>query len=281
MYNKTMNEINSITMISDSNQYKYLLTNLILIYEQLGTVIKFNLIFYMLTDSEKKICKDFLKFNSISNVNIIFLDESIPVLKSKIDHITDTTSVRLFLPSILEDTISTLYIDNDIVVIGDISKVYNFFEKDKAYARRWSNKHNWSINFRKKFDGANTQNDYYNAGVIHLPLEIMRNNDFEKNAINFYKSKKDIMKFMDQDVLNALLKINNLPWKWNIARNTWMKDYKLKAFFTRLKIYHFLSLNKQWNENFIEKAGALSRKEFKKMQKPKKIWIDKFNELWV
>jgi lipopolysaccharide biosynthesis glycosyltransferase len=58
---------------------------------------------------------------------------------------------------------------------------------------------------------------YFNAGVLLLDLEMLRQSAFEEAAITFAATEPERVQLNDQDILNILLarNVSYLPLKWN------------------------------------------------------------------
>lgn len=272
-YDQTTN----VTFISDKNQMLYSITNAHMIFSQFTSdksKLKINLI---LSDidacDQRNIVEIINKLGIDKSVNLIFIKSSdFFKMNSKIKHITNTTNIRLFLSSILKDTNRTIYLDNDTVVSGSIDQAYRFFEKEKNYGRRWDELSPWVSYANSKKWVKN--HSYFNAGVLHLNLDMIRKNNLEKKFIKFYRKNRFLIKYADQDILNSCLDIQDMPWFFNIARDSWPKTYEWLEDKIDLKIYHFLSNNKQWDNDVKskKKTGDLSDNEIKNMEPYKKIW---------
>ncbi len=272
-----INQEMNICFISDKNQYIYSITNAFIILNQvnLNKKIKIYLIFFDLNTKQQNIAKkiiDEMKLNS--KIELLFiLEDEFPQMESKISHITKATNIRLFLPNILLNVDNILYLDNDTFVKGDISSIFSIFEKDKSYARRWNQNSSWVKQMKKKNFLKNKY--YYNVGIIHLPLKKMREENFTQKAISFYEKNKNKIKYADQDILNSLLEINDMPWFLNIAREKWPKLFKWMEMELNVKIYHFISENKQWNKEFeilSKETGSLTKEEINKLLPYKEEW---------
>lgn len=274
----------NITFITDSNQYKYVVTNAVLILDQTNDKELFiNIILNNLSNHELDKIKSVILKNKIEKRIFlhIYNDELPRNFKSRIKHISLSTYVRIFLPDILTNVDRTLYLDNDTVVIGDVCDAFNFFDPTKAYGRPWNQNSSWVKKMRNK--NLLGESLYVNAGVMHLPLSEMRKNNFIFKALEFYKKNGNFIKFADQDILNSVFdKIYALPWFLNIARDNWPKNHDEYSKNTKLKIYHFLSVDKQWStdKKLFEIRGRLSTKEREQMLPAKEKWLKTHNSIW-
>lgn len=268
-----INEHN-IVFIADENQCFYSLVNIRLVMDGYKSSKPIN--FYLILNkiSSKDITKIHLiskELNIHSNLNLVILDE-VNLLTSNLKHVTNTANAKLFLHDTLNNLDRILYLDNDTVVTGCISEAFNHLEKYKNYARRWNPKSLWPrrLRWRKLIE-----DDYFNSGVMLLSLEQLRQNWNYVDDLELLES----LKFVDQDLLNIMLNFQKMDWKLNICRNKWPKDKQQDL--PTLKIFHFLSEDKQWSNkkpSFYTK-GRLSKKEKKSMEKPKALWEMTYNKI--
>ncbi len=280
------NKLPTVTMISDENQFKYSITNAKSLIDQCKRKdeLRINLIFSDIEDSKEEIERKLKEMGIYENVKLYFVSkENFLVDYSKLKHVSWATNIRLYLPYILNEE-STYYIDNDIVHNGDISELLLYFEKDKAYARRWSDQTDYLISLNKyKKENINIF-AYYNAGAIHLPLQKMRDTDFISKFEAFAIENKENIKFADQDILNSTIEIIDGPWKMNICREKWPKYHKEISNNINYEAYHFLSRLKQWDvftpHSYIEESGDLSLTELLEISPNRNAWVKKHNEIW-
>ena len=124
----------------------------------------------------------------------------------------------MFIPSLFPNIDKALYLDCDILLKDDISRLYDtklgnnligaihdsFVDTNKALGQYV--KHRIGVKAKK----------YFNAGVILMNLKEMRKFDFKDKFINLLSSVKfDVAQ--DQDYLNALCKgrVKFIEEKWN------------------------------------------------------------------
>ena len=122
------------------------------------------------------------------------------------------TYLRLFIPSLLpEDVEKILYIDSDTLILSDLDSLYNTDMSNYALAAIEDVDN-------KDFLKLSPENPYFNAGVILFNLSFLRKINFTIKAIDFISANKNLLKYYDQDVLNALLgnKALLIPLKWNM-----------------------------------------------------------------
>jgi len=103
---------------------------------------------------------------------------------SNISHITDITSARIFFTEILIDKDSCLYLDNDLLISGDINKLTEQYTCNSelhmaekgASIMKLPTKHQQILK-EALLLFENSRTSYYNAGVIMFNLKLMRKNN--------------------------------------------------------------------------------------------------------
>lgn len=277
----------NIAFVSDENQAYFALTNALMIEKQTNSNLKIFLILFDIPPNVRIEIEKIIKKLALSLIECIFVEsESFDLGFSKIEHITNITNARLYLSSILTDVDNVLYLDNDTVVVGDVVEVFDKLEKEYSYGRPWNQRNYWIKKLKKN---KLFKNDIYvNAGVLYLNLKNIRKFRIEDQMSIFLKERNHILKYADQDVLNCNINFHPLPWKWNIARNKWAKSSKEISKNSSLQIFHFLSINKQWNEDVdkitsISEKGQLNIKELKQLKEPQIVWKKYYEEVnkWI
>lgn len=172
---------------------------------------------------------------------------------------TTPTLYRLVLCNFMEDVDQCLYLDSDLVVLGDLMNLYQMnlqeyyiggvvdcgiqynYKKHEAYAQ---------------ILGIDSMKQYINAGVLLLNLKQMRQDGiseiFMETACNNYT-------YADQDVLNICCSgsIQYIELKYNLFqsfyRSTWLLEgtgylsEELKEANSNPQIIHFAIGDKPWN----------------------------------
>ena len=126
------------------------------------------------------------------------------------------TYARLNLGSILPDLQKCVYLDCDVVVRHDIAELYDRDISD-YYFGAVEEIEEIRI-FRNQDLGMPVDTAYFNAGVLLLNLDAMREHSFYERTLEFLEQHKTSLHFGDQDALNALFygKWMVLPMRWNV-----------------------------------------------------------------
>jgi lipopolysaccharide biosynthesis glycosyltransferase len=168
-------------------------------------------------------------------------------------HVSAETYLRIFCAKVLDPSIDKiLYLDSDIVVVGDIADLWRTDLKDNALG-----------GVRDPFCQAGREDlgipagqFYVNAGVLLINLKVWREQNICEKLVVFIRQKGSELVFWDQDAINAVLfgSVVILPDKWNYY--AWMcKRYwnvrvqsieKTRPRSADIAIVHFMTKDKPW-----------------------------------
>lgn len=170
--------------------------------------------------------KRFLKNFADTSIDIIMytIDNSIfPNLKTS-ERMPIVTYYRLLIPEILYQFEKVIYLDSDIIVLGDINKLFEMELGNKALgAVHEMNKKAmyvslmWGIKPCREL-GIPLKSHYFNAGVLLLNLKKWRDENISKRIFDYFQKYEKYVYFHDQDGLNAVLWNDwaELPPVWNV-----------------------------------------------------------------
>ncbi len=146
-------------------------------------------------------------------------------------HFGESTYYRLFCSSILNQNIhKVLYLDSDMIINGSIKDLWDIDLGNNSVAgvinpltKRLAKR------ITKYLD--KEEDVYINGGVQLINLDFWRNNNVEKKYVDFIKKDSQWIKFVDQDVLNVVLRgtIISLPITYNLQHQFLYKDKYLKS----------------------------------------------------
>lgn len=209
-----------------------------------------------------------------NNVSLRFIDVTYKLKKFNLsteDHISIGSYARLLSPILFSNYSKFVYLDIDTVVLDDIAYLYNIDLKDKIIAA--ARDIGIIAAFRRKdpevlklFEqiGKTSAYDYFNAGVLVIDNDKL-SALFPDTYLIEYASKHKY-RYMDQDVLNGLLKdkILFLSMEWNTLH--YLNGYRKELVDTHApesakieykearkhpKIIHYAGNSKPW-DNFYE-----------------------------
>ena len=157
-------------------------------------------------------------------IDFIDISENVEKIKShfkNIYHFSIVTYYRLFIASLFPQYDKILYLDCDLVVLGDISKLYNTDIGENILGvvsdQYVSNTKEFRL-YAEKAIGVDPDT-YFNAGVLLISLEQFRKNNIEEKFTDLITEYDFDLLDPDQAYLNYLCfgKTVILPNGWNKA----------------------------------------------------------------
>ena len=205
------------------------------------------ILYTTLNDEHKKALKKYERENI--TIDFVDLSEKIGRISNKLytrDYFSMETYYRLFLPDLYPDMKKALYIDADTVLLDDIANLYNIDLGTNLVGAIPDG----SVRATKEFQdyvelvvGLKDYHNYFNAGILLMNLEELRNFRFQVKFMYLL----DTVKFkvaQDQDYLNRLCKgrvtIIDNAWNTMPAANP---DFRSK----NPKLIHFNLSFKPWH----------------------------------
>lgn len=155
-------------------------------------------------------------------IDFVDISEDLKNIKSRfknVYHFSIVTYYRLFIASLFPQYDKVIYLDCDIVVLGDISELYNTALGENIIAAAPEqfvrNTHEFRI-YAEKALGVDPD-VYVNAGVLVISLDEFRKNEIEKKFVDLITVYDFDLLDPDQAYLNYLCrgKIHVLPNGWN------------------------------------------------------------------
>lgn len=216
------------------------------------------------TNVQEEHMKQIKKYES-ENVSIEFVDLSyyIEKVRNKLytrDYYTNTTYFRLFLPELYPQYDKVLYLDSDIIVVGDISELYNTDMGTNLVAAAPDDIIQNSKVFQDYAElvvGVAKYQYYFNAGVLLMNLDELRKFKFQEKFIYLLETVKFSVA-QDQDYLNRLCKgrVKLVSHDWDVMpyvnNETKPEDIKIIHYNFAYKPWHFEDVT--YNEYFWKYA---------------------------
>ncbi|MCK1328785.1 MULTISPECIES: glycosyltransferase family 8 protein [unclassified Bradyrhizobium] len=174
------------------------------------------------------------------------------------DHISRATYARLLIPELFpESAPKVLYLDSDILVLGELAPLWDTDLGDAAVGAVLD-----GLDAQIK-SGTSAVNDiprvehYFNAGVLLINLPKWRERRISERALQ-YLEQNPKSPFSDQDALNVAC---NGAWKkldprWNFIDHYERTDIQCLAPERRPGIVHFATWRKPWNAKALSVNSA-------------------------
>lgn len=258
-----MNEVINILIgcdITYAQFYGVMLTSLFMNNKE----SKFSI--YLLTD-ETWTEKETKKFEEIcikndSSLHIKIVNTNILKYFPKTEHISLPAYYRLQASYLLPNDIhKVLYLDGDIIVLGDIRPLWNLNINGYAFAGAEDMDSVTGECFERL--GYDSKYGYFNAGVSLYNLDYWRENNLGEKLLDIIMTRPEKIKWMDQDAINMLLHKErfNIPLRYNFQVNhlstkywdLYSSDYQktIEEECQQAVIVHFNSPIKPWTYRYL------------------------------
>lgn len=215
-----------------------------------------------ITEIEKEEIRQFVIQN---NSEISFYEISETDLKGLVlpqnRHYTIAIYYRLFFPSLISNHVEKLlYIDTDIVVVGNMAELYD--TDLSAFPAAAVPELNTPVKTHPQL-GIEEEGNYFNSGVLLINIPEWKRQKISEKAIQFVHDNPELLVFPDQDALNAILYKNykKLANRFNIIPFDIPADLPKRHYNSFLKdkviIHYTLSVHKPWKFTSVNKFRYL------------------------
>lgn len=205
----------------DSRYVRYCAVTLVSLFENNpGKEFTIHIITRELAHSEKEVLIQLAaKYNN--HVCYYELDSSLMegfTIRATHNRISLATYYRCFLSGILPADIDRLlYLDCDILVLGDISPLWETPMDDKTAIAAVED---MGCRESQRYDTLQYPQSYsyFNAGMMLINLAYWREHDIARSCLDYYHTYPERIVFNDQDLLNSVLYRNKklLDVRWNM-----------------------------------------------------------------
>ncbi len=198
------NELNVAFCVNNAYTNHLIVTVYSLLKNNSRAKIRIHVLSSDITRDSQEAIRSVVSSNKRASVVFHVIDKSLfSDMTITMDYITVETYYRLIMPEILKDVRKVLYLDADILVVGDISSIFTVLKKD-SLAAGVPDIYLDSDNEYKEVIGLGREEAYINAGVMLYNLELMREENTSHALLE--SAKKLEHKYQDQDALNDVMK---------------------------------------------------------------------------
>lgn len=177
------------------------------------------------------------------------------------------TYYRLFFPFLISESVTKLlYIDTDILVVGDLAEFLKQEHEGYPICAVYDN-----YVMEQPLIGVTGKEKYFNAGVLWIDTDKWRKQRITEQCIDYLLTYPERIKYVDQCALNAILKDNwkRIPEKFNMLTSyipVGIRNRDKKSFLDNVIIIHF-TLQRPWKylnihpfrrvyNKYLSKSGA-------------------------
>jgi lipopolysaccharide biosynthesis glycosyltransferase len=239
-----------IVLASDDNYAQHLTVTLLSLLENSSKKNFYQL--FILDDDISEHTKAIIKKSlaSFQNKSLKFIKFN----KSTLNKIKDSPTkihsfyFRLMLPSVFPKIKKIIYLDSDLLVFDDVSKLFAKKIRQKDYIAGVRILHpNYQRVLESNFR-IDKLEQCINTGVLLLNLEKMRQDNAEKQMLEFLNKNTQRLLAADQDIINVVFntKITPLNIRWNVG-----------SYFFYAKNITYLGISKYSFEKILKNPGII------------------------
>ena len=232
----------------DNNYVVHLCTVIASILSNTKSDVHFIVLASSLSEENKLRISEVCGSNKLSFVDISPKLTTLDGVGIKCSHISLDTCSRFFIPQLDFPYEKGIYLDCDVVVNGDIKELFDT-DLGENYAAAVDDF------VSKEYSAKLGVGRYFNAGVLLLNIEKMRSGNLVETFLNAFKTRGNLIKYADQDILNLVFggKVLFLPPRFGVVspyfrgRKTkyFSKEEISAAIYNPLTI-HFTGPDKPW-----------------------------------
>lgn len=192
-------------------------------------------------------------------IEFVDMDERIETITDRLenrlrcDYFTPTIFYRLFIPAMFPEYDKAIYLDSDIVILGDLSELFSIDIHDYLLGACIDYFAGETLeNYLNFFVGVDKK-EYFNSGILLMNLKKLRELNLDEHFLHLYSTYHFECLAPDQDYLNAMCKgkVLILPQKWNtMPHNNY--DITEQENVEGVAILHYFLFFKPWNHFDIQ-----------------------------
>lgn len=206
---------------------------------------------YFLDHGIEKVNKDALLsiVEDKYQLNLYFIELNKEIFKDFYisQHINQVTYYRIIAPNILPSHLKkVIYLDSDMVFVDDI-KDLNDISLETYTIGAVIDPQGY-----ERFEELNIKSKkYFNAGMLVIDLEQWKRRKYTEKLIEYINSNMELLKYWDQDALNAVLQNDwvQIHPKWNILTSYYEMNLVGSEYDEAFKnpgIIHYTTFKKPW-----------------------------------
>ena len=251
-----------IFLSSDNNYAPFVATTIASICDNTKSFCDFYILDGGISQENKeKICELKKQFDNFSIEFIkIDLEKEFKDLEYKNDckYVSLSTYNRFLIPKLKPNIDKAIYLDVDVIALGDINELYQADLSDFALGAIADQGDEKLLQQNKDKIKLKPESVYFNAGVLLIDSNKWRNNNIFEKLISTEKKYRELLSMADQDVLNIYFENNyrELDKKFNVMFDN-----------DKICIRHFTCIPKPWLsdiyfDNFTKKPKKILNCDF-------------------
>ncbi len=248
-----MSENIPIFLASDNNYAPFVASTIASICDNTRSFIDFYILDSGISEENRK---------KIESLNPLFTNFSIEFIKidaekefEKIafkggqNHFTISTYNRFLIAQLKQNLSKCLYLDVDIIVLGDIADLYAQNLDGYTVGAVQDQAGEVDLMSFKSAIGLKPASRYFNAGIMIMNLHEWREKDITAKLFDIENAYRQRLKVADQDILNIAFEDNFklLADKYNVQYGA-----------SEIVVRHFVNVYKPWKANYFMLANKVT-----------------------
>lgn len=248
----------SIVLSSDNNYAPFVATTIASICDNTKSFCEFYVLDGGISkENQEKIYSLTAQFNNFSLEFVkVDIESDLKTVQYKNDckHVTVSTYNRFLIPKLFQNLKKVLYLDIDIIALGDVKELYDIDLEDFSLGAVSEEKSNLRNAAERCIALQLDKNHhYFNAGVLLIDVQKWIREDTLSKLFKCEQDYRNKLKWADQDILNIVFNnhYKELDYKFNYMTDKFavQSEIILRHFNTDVKPWHYA---KELNTNMVK-----------------------------
>ncbi len=247
---ETVSKVIPVFFACDENFVKYMMVTIRSLMNNAvkGNEYRIHVLNTGISEERQKLVVDLVSEREDFNVDFPDVSAHLESIRDRLplrDYYSMTTYYRLFIPDMYPEYDKVIYLDSDVVVLGNIADFYSYDIGDNmvgAIRDQLVQQLEVFGEYVEQVLGVD-RNSYFNAGVLLMNTDRFRRSDFLDRFLELLNTYTFVVA-QDQDYLNVICKnkVHWIPIVWNLEASS---DFDLEA--DEIRLIHFNMAAKPWN----------------------------------
>lgn len=176
-----------------------------------------------------------------------------------LEHFSLNAFLRLLAPEACGNIERLLYLDSDLVVLGDVQELFDAPLCDHVVGAVEQLSSNYGDAFAPKYQ-LNASGRYFNSGGLLFDVAQWKQEQFEEKVFRWIRENRGLLHFPDQDALNACFwnAFQPLDPRWNVEARLFKERHlgirhekRVVETMAHPKLIHYTGPEKPWNSKMF------------------------------
>lgn len=267
MNNNTIN----LVFVSGKEYFKYAIVTLYSAVDHSNSRFKAYFLYHDVDNEMKEECLHIFRNKNIEIIFIEFSSDKFSQYSIHNSNLSMATFAKFEIPYLIQEE-KIIYLDSDMIVVSDLKTLWDRF--DSRYSLMAVCNPPYSKWKDREIIGLEVDQKSFNAGVLFMNLEKIRNENSAKKLFEFTDKNHEIIKLADEAAFNYVYKNDwkKLPYYYNYTTLFYRRNYSIVGLsneeyidsIKNLTIIHFSGRDKPWSIISPHPMNKIWRKYYKK-----------------